>query len=50
MKSFAGPPPSTVHSEHPIAIAINEAARAKGVTIPPIENYVSITGRGATAT
>jgi Cd2+/Zn2+-exporting ATPase len=38
------------HSEHPIAIAITEAARAKGLTIPPIENYVSITGRGATAT
>lgn len=38
------------HSEHPIAIAITEAARAKGLAIPPIENYVSITGRGATAT
>ncbi len=38
------------HSEHPIAIAITEAARTKGLTIPPIENYVSITGRGATAT
>jgi Cd2+/Zn2+-exporting ATPase len=38
------------HSEHPIAIAITEAARAKGLVIPSIENYVSITGRGATAT
>jgi Cd2+/Zn2+-exporting ATPase len=38
------------HSEHPLAVAITEAARANGLTIPPIEDYASITGRGATAT
>lgn len=37
------------HSEHPLAVAIVEAARAKSLTLPPAENYASVTGRGAKA-
>jgi Cd2+/Zn2+-exporting ATPase len=37
------------HSEHPLAVAIIEAARAKNLTIPATTDYTSVTGRGATA-
>lgn len=37
------------HSEHPLAVAIIEAARAKNLTIPATTDYISVTGRGATA-
>lgn len=37
------------HSEHPLAIAITEAARSRNLTIPPVTGYASVTGRGATA-
>ncbi|MES2659708.1 MAG: heavy metal translocating P-type ATPase [Verrucomicrobiota bacterium] len=37
------------HSEHPLAIAITEAARARNLTIPSVTEYTSVTGRGARA-
>ncbi len=37
------------HSEHPLAMAITEAARAKNLIIPATTDYSSVTGRGATA-
>ena len=37
------------HSEHPLAIAIIEAARSRNLAIPAITDYCSVTGRGATA-
>ena len=37
------------HSEHPLAIAITEAAKAKNLTIPVATDYASVTGRGAHA-
>ena len=37
------------HSEHPLAIAITEAAHARNLTLPPVTDYTSITGRGAQA-
>ncbi|MEO5715087.1 MAG: heavy metal translocating P-type ATPase [Luteolibacter sp.] len=37
------------HSEHPLAIAITEAARARSLTIPAVTDYTSVTGRGAQA-
>ena len=37
------------HSEHPLAIAITEAARSRNLTIPSTTGYTSVTGRGATA-
>ena len=37
------------HSEHPLAMAITEAARARNLSIPPVTDYASVTGRGATA-
>ena len=38
------------HSEHPLAIAITEAARARNLIIPSVTDYTSVTGRGAQAT
>ncbi len=38
------------HSEHPLALAITEAARARNLTIPSVTEYTSVTGRGARAT
>jgi Cd2+/Zn2+-exporting ATPase len=38
------------HSEHPLALAITEAARARNLTIPTVTDYTSVTGRGAQAT
>lgn len=38
------------HSEHPLALAITEAARARNLTIPSVTEYTSVTGRGAQAT
>ncbi|MES2924463.1 MAG: heavy metal translocating P-type ATPase [Verrucomicrobiota bacterium] len=38
------------HSEHPLAIAITEIARARNLTIPSVTDYTSVTGRGAQAT
>lgn len=38
------------HSSHPLAEAVVSAARKKGLTFEPAEDYRSITGRGATAT
>ncbi len=37
------------HSEHPLAIAIIEAAKAKNLTLPAATDYASVTGRGARA-
>jgi Cd2+/Zn2+-exporting ATPase len=37
------------HSEHPLAIAITEAARARSLAIPQVTDYTSVTGRGAVA-
>lgn len=37
------------HSEHPLALAIVEAARAKELSIPTAENFQSVTGSGARA-
>ena len=37
------------HSEHPLANAITEAAKAKKLTIPASTDYASVTGRGARA-
>jgi Cu+-exporting ATPase len=36
-------------SEHPLAQAILEAARARGITIPPAAEFQSLTGKGANA-
>ena len=38
------------HSEHPLALAITEAARTRNLTIPAVTDYTSVTGRGAHAT
>ncbi|GAA5129362.1 cadmium-translocating P-type ATPase [Luteolibacter yonseiensis] len=38
------------HSEHPLALAIVEAARSKGISFEPAGDYVSVTGQGARAT
>ncbi len=38
------------HSEHPLAIAINDAARTRNLSVPAITDYSSVTGRGAIAT
>ncbi len=37
------------HSEHPLALAITEAARAQNLTISSVTDYTSVTGRGAQA-
>ena len=37
------------HSDHPLAIAITEAARVRKLPIPPITDFISVTGRGASA-
>jgi Cd2+/Zn2+-exporting ATPase len=37
------------HSEHPLALTIVEAARAKGLLISAAENFQSVTGSGARA-
>ena len=37
------------HSQHPLAVAITEAARARKLSIPAITDFTSITGRGARA-
>ncbi len=37
------------HSEHPLALAITAAARARNLTIPAVTDYTSVTGRGALA-
>ena len=34
-------------SEHPLAAAIGNAARAKALTVPPVERFVAMPGRGA---
>lgn len=34
-------------SEHPLAAAIVEAAKAKGIVPPPVERFVAMSGRGA---
>jgi P-type Cu+ transporter len=34
-------------SEHPLAAAIMEAARAKQLAVPPVERFVAMPGRGA---
>ena len=39
-----------VTSEHPIAEAIVQAARAGGMDLPPVSDFVSITGYGVSAT
>lgn len=38
-----------VHSEHPIAAAIHEAAVAEGITLPPAADFVAISGQGISA-
>jgi Zn2+/Cd2+-exporting ATPase len=38
------------HSQHPLALAITEAATARGLAFPEASNYRSVTGRGAFAT
>src|SRR5690606_38374933 len=37
------------HSEHPLAVAIVEAARARGIDFTPASDYASVTGQGARA-
>lgn len=37
-------------SEHPLARAVIDAAEARGVTVPPVEGFESVTGRGARGT
>ncbi len=37
------------HSEHPLALAIVEAARSQNIQFEPASGYVSITGQGAQA-
>jgi Cu+-exporting ATPase len=34
-------------SEHPLAAAVTEAARAKGLMVPAVERFVAMPGRGA---
>ncbi len=38
------------HSEHPLAVAIVEAARARGIVFESAPDYLSVTGQGARAT
>ncbi len=38
-----------VHSGHPLALAIVEAAKARGVSFEPAADYESVSGRGARA-
>lgn len=38
------------HSEHPLATAIVENARSRGITFEPADDYTSVTGQGARAT
>ena len=38
-----------VTSEHPIAAAIVQAAKARGIDLPPISDFLSITGYGVSA-
>jgi Cd2+/Zn2+-exporting ATPase len=38
------------HSEHPLAVAIVEAARARGIAFDSAPDYLSVTGQGARAT
>ena len=38
------------HSEHPLAVAIVEATRARGVAFESAPDYLSVTGQGARAT
>ncbi|WP_395730756.1 heavy metal translocating P-type ATPase [Prosthecobacter sp.] len=38
-----------IHSTHPLAQAVVEAAIERGITPEPAEDYLSITGRGASA-
>lgn len=37
------------HSEHPLAVAIVEVARARGIDFTPASDYASVTGQGARA-
>ncbi len=37
------------HSDHPLANAIVEAARARGISIPVANDFQSVSGRGARA-
>ncbi|HIE52468.1 MAG TPA: cadmium-translocating P-type ATPase [Armatimonadetes bacterium] len=37
------------HSEHPIAAAVVSRARAEGLTLPPLRDFVALPGRGAQA-
>ncbi len=37
------------HSEHPLAVAIVDAAHARNLNFEPAENYLSVTGQGARA-
>jgi Zn2+/Cd2+-exporting ATPase len=37
------------HSTHPLAYAVTEAAKSRGIDIPASQNYRSISGRGAEA-
>ncbi len=39
-----------VHSQHPIALAVVEAARARNITFSPADDYHMLAGRGATGT
>lgn len=34
-------------SEHPLAAAIRDAAKAKAIAVPPVERFVAMPGRGA---
>ncbi|WP_236919226.1 copper-translocating P-type ATPase [Ereboglobus luteus] len=38
------------HSEHPLALAVLAAARARGLGIPPAENFAAMPGLGVAAT
>lgn len=38
------------HSEHPLAVAIVQAARLRGIAFEPAADYESVTGQGARAT
>lgn len=37
------------HSEHPLALAITDAAHSRGLAVPGSSGYASVTGRGARA-
>ena len=39
-----------IHSEHPIADAIVKGAKEKGIEIPKVEDFESVTGKGVRAT